>query len=121
MLSQHLSIPGDIKLLNDGLPTIVYNGVKNEVCGTVEYVKLDTTLPQSWLTDLYRRGITSVMVEGGAAVLQELIDTGMWDEARIETSPRKVGQGVTATHIEGRVQKQYPIDGNQITYLKIIT
>ena len=117
VLSQHLSIPSDLKLLTDGLPTIVYNDVKNEVCGPVEYVKLDTTRPQSWLTDLYRRGITSVMVEGGAVVLQELIDAGMWDEARIETSPRNVGQGVTAPHINGKQVAGYSLDGNTIVYL----
>ena len=117
VLSRQLSIPGNLKLLNDGLPTIVYNGVKNETCGVVEYVKMESDDPMAWLTDLYRRGVTSVMVEGGTQVLQQMIDAKAWDEARIEVSPRRVGQGTAAPVIEGRVQKQYLIDGNQITYL----
>lgn len=117
VLSRNLSIPQNLHLLTDGLPTIVYNGVKDEVCGTVQYVKMDTTNPRSWLTDLYRRGITSVMVEGGTQVLQALIDADLWDEARIEVSPRTVTQGVTAPTITGTQSSQYLIDGNTITYL----
>ncbi len=117
VLSRQLSIPGNLRLLHDGMPTIVYNGVKNETIGVVEYVKMDSDDPMAWLTDLYRRGVTSVMVEGGTRVLQQMIDARTWDEARIETSPRRVGQGITAPVIKGRIEKQYLIDGNQITYL----
>ncbi len=117
VLSRQLSIPDNLKLLNDGMPTIIYNSMKNETRGAVEYVKMDTSDPQIWLTDLYRRGITSVMVEGGTDVLQQMIDAGAWDETRIEVSPRRVGQGTAAPSIKGCAQKQYLIDGNQITYL----
>ena len=117
VLSRQLSIPDNLRLLHDGMPTIVYNGVKNETIGVVEYVKMDSDDPMAWLTDLYRRGVTSVMVEGGTRVLQQMIDARTWDEARIETSPRRVGQGITAPVIKGRIEKQYLIDGNQITYL----
>ena len=117
VLSRRLSIPDNLKLLNDGKPTIVYNGVENEKRDAVEYVKMDTTDPVAWLTDLYCRGITSVMVEGGADVLQQMIDARAWDEARIEVSPRRVGQGTAAPTIKGNVQAQYLIDGNKITYL----
>lgn len=117
ILSRHLSIPDDLNLLNDGLTTIVYNGVKSETVGPVEYVKMDTADPRCWLEDLYRRGVTSVMVEGGTQVLQGLIDAGFWDEARIEISPRRVGQGVTAPVIDGRPVARYLIDGNTITPL----
>ncbi len=117
ILSRHLSIPDDLNLLNDGLPTIVYNGVKSETVGPVEYVKMDTPEPRCWLEDLYRRGVTSVMVEGGTRVLQGLIDAAIWDEARIETSPRRVGHGVPAPVIDGRTVTRHLIDGNTITYL----
>lgn len=117
VLSSQLSIPDNLKLLNDGMPTIIYNSVKSETRGAVEYVKMDTSNSLMWLTDLYRRGITSVMVEGGTDVLQQMIDARAWDEARIEVSPRRVGQGIAAPAIKGSAPKLYLIDGNQITYL----
>lgn len=117
ILSRNLSIPDNLNLLTDGLPAIVYNGVKNETVGAVEYVQLDTASPQAWLEDLYRRKVTSVMVEGGTRVLQDMIEAGVWDEARIETSPRRVGQGVVAPHITGHQIVHRVIDGNSITLL----
>ena len=117
ILSGKLSITGNLNLLTDGHPTIVYNGLKNETCDAVEYVKLDTSDPKVWLEDLYRRGVTSVMVEGGTQVLQGLIDAGAWDEARIETSPRRVGHGVAAPHITCRPVSRHFIDGNTITLM----
>lgn len=117
VLSSSLSIPDNLNLLTDGLPTIVYNAVKDETRGAVQYVKMDTSSPLSWLEDLYRRGITSVMVEGGTRVLQGLIGAGVWDEARIEVSPRRVGQGVCAPQLDGIQVAQYHLDGNTITYL----
>ena len=117
VLSHHLSTPDNLNLFNDGLPTIVYNGVKSEVNGVVEYVRTDTADPATWLEDLYRRGVTSVMVEGGTRVLQQMIDARAWDEARIETSPRRVGQGVAAPDIDGRVAASHLIAGNTITTL----
>lgn len=117
VLSRHLSLPGDINLLNDGLPTIVYNGEKEEEQGCVKYVQLDTANPMAWLEDLHHRGVTSVMVEGGTNVLQQLIDAGIWDEARVEVSPRTVGQGTPAPHIEGQVTSHHLIGNNEITTL----
>ncbi len=114
VLSRNLSLGGNLRLLTDGQPTIVYNDVKNEVAGAVEYVKTDTSQPRLWLQDLYRRGVTSVMVEGGAQVLQSLLDAGLWDEARIEVSPRRVGQGVAAPPIDGLRSACYRVDGNSI-------
>ena len=117
VLSRHLSIPEDINLLNDGLPTIVYNGVKSEERGSVTYVKMDTSDPRSWLEDLYRRGVTSVMVEGGTDILRQMIAAGTWDEARIETSPRLVGHGVPAPAINATCRSRVILDGNTITLL----
>lgn len=116
ILSRNLSIPDNLNLLTDGLPTIIYNEEKSEVIGPVEYVKLDTTDPHCWLSDLYRRKVTSVMIEGGAVVLQDLIDRGIWDEARIEVSTRRVGYGVAAPHIASKPAIHYHIDGNTIIY-----
>ena len=43
------------------------------------------------LDELFSRGITSVMVEGGAAVIKSFLDSGLWDCARIEISPLILG------------------------------
>lgn len=43
------------------------------------------------LAGLYRRNITSLLVEGGAMVLRSFIEAGLWDAARVETAPFSLG------------------------------
>lgn len=68
------------------------------------------------LDRLYKDGITSLLVEGGAAVLRSFIDADLWDVARVETSPDVFGdRGVAAApQIDRRPIKTYDLDGNRI-------
>ncbi len=43
------------------------------------------------LCRLRAEGVTSLLVEGGAALLRSFIDSGLWDEARIEVAPEELG------------------------------
>lgn len=70
--------------------------------------------------DLYKNfGITSLMVEGGAKLLQSFIDTGLFDEIRIETSPIIIGEGIAAPALPRlRMTGQTKILNNLITSYK---
>ena len=50
---------------------------------------------------LVREKIQSLIVEGGACLLNSFIVAGLWDEAFIETSEIGLGQGVKSPHIGG--------------------
>lgn len=115
VLDRNLSIPSDCKLLNDGGKTLIYNEKKEAIVGNVEWTKLNTTEPETWLRDLYSRGITSVMVEGGANVLQQLLNAGIWNEIRIETAPVALGGGIKAPQVDMDGATRQEIDGNIIT------
>ncbi len=56
------------------------------------------------LEALYNLQIPSVLIEGGAKLLQSFIDKGLWDEARIITNEQMIiGDGLPApvlTHHE---------------------
>ena len=118
VLDRRLSIPGDCKLFTDGGKTLVYNEMKSEIKGNVEWVKLDTAEPDTWLRDLYSRGVTSVMVEGGANVLQQLIDAGIWNEIRIETAPVILGGGIKSPVVDLGKSTSQIIDGNTVSVVK---
>jgi len=68
------------------------------------------------LAALYSRGITSVLVEGGARVLQSFIDAGLWDAIRIERGTTNIGGEVKAPRLSGdcRVKTTQIIDNNTI-------
>ena len=69
------------------------------------------------LTELYEQGIQSLLVEGGSKTLQGFIDEGLWDEARIETAPLRLGSGVKAPKIEGKKAQKLLIEGNTIALI----
>lgn len=69
------------------------------------------------LTELYDKGVQSLLVEGGRETLQGFIDRGLWDEARIETSPQRLGFGVKSPQIEGKIGQKLLIDGNTIALI----
>ncbi|MBQ7571833.1 MAG: bifunctional diaminohydroxyphosphoribosylaminopyrimidine deaminase/5-amino-6-(5-phosphoribosylamino)uracil reductase RibD [Bacteroidaceae bacterium] len=71
----------------------------------------------SLLTLLYEQGVQTLLVEGGAQTLQSFIDQGLWDEARIETSPQALGDGIPAPHITGKKGEKLLIGGHIIAYI----
>ena len=69
------------------------------------------------MDELYRRGIQSLLVEGGRETLQSFIDTDLWDEARIETAGFNIENGIKAPQIKGCEGEKLLIDGNSIQYI----
>ena len=98
-IDRHKSLPQTLHLLDGSTPTVVY---------THESL-------QEILDDLYGRGIQSLLVEGGARLLQSFIDAGLWDDARIETAPTCLGQGIAAPLLaEEQLQSQQNYGGHII-------
>lgn len=77
-------LPEYVHLKNRMEPTVIYN------TGDINRI----------LDDLYKRGVQSLMVEGGAQLLQHFIDAGLWDEARVEIAPFVLGSGVPAPRMK---------------------
>ncbi|MBD5200941.1 MAG: bifunctional diaminohydroxyphosphoribosylaminopyrimidine deaminase/5-amino-6-(5-phosphoribosylamino)uracil reductase RibD [Bacteroidales bacterium] len=64
--------------------------------GNVLVVPAGRTLAESVELLYKERGITSLIVEGGAALLNSFLDSGLWDSLRVETAPVILGGGVAA-------------------------
>ena len=104
-LDRHNVLPVDSRIFSDDAPTIVYR---------------DNTDWQYIIQDLAQRNISSVLVEGGATLLQHILDSGIYDEVHIEVSRFTMSQlagsdqvGVAAPNYALRSSAQL-IDGNQV-------
>lgn len=70
--------------------------------------------------DMLRRlraeGVTSLLVEGGAVLLRSFIDSGLWDEARIEVAPEELGDSgsTKAPLIPAMPESVETIDGHKV-------
>lgn len=101
VLDEHARVPAGSRLFTDGLPTLLVTGEATDypvLPPSVEVVRLPfgQALIPALLDELYRRRLQHLLVEGGAALLQSFIDSGYWDEARVETGPMRLDEGVAA-------------------------
>lgn len=105
LIDKELQVPEGAHLFDGTQTTICYNFKRQEVKNLVEFVKLDPVedLMKHILEDMYERKIQSVIIEGGAGLLNSFIQKGLWDEARIFRSKQEFGIGVEAPYIRGKL------------------
>ena len=85
VLDMDLKLPASLKLFNAKRRTVIFNKIKHEEKDHLIYYQVteDVNLVHQIVNALYQMKIQSVIVEGGARILQSFIDEEMWDEARI--------------------------------------
>lgn len=92
-----LRIPPGHSLLDSSQVTLIYNYNKTASIKNTQWIK---TGKQKFLeeivSDLYKKEIQSVMVEGGAQLINSFIVKSLWDEARIFISDKTFGDGIKA-------------------------
>lgn len=88
VVDTQLRLPSSLKLFNKEVRTIVFNYLKHEEHEKLSYYQItnDVSIVHQIVHALYQMKIQSVLVEGGARLLQSFIDENMWDEARIITN-----------------------------------
>ncbi|MFT3680898.1 MAG: bifunctional diaminohydroxyphosphoribosylaminopyrimidine deaminase/5-amino-6-(5-phosphoribosylamino)uracil reductase RibD [Ferruginibacter sp.] len=88
VIDNDLKLPASLHLFDGSVPTIVFNKMKEETGGTIQYYKLDDSQNDlgQILETLFRLKIQSVLIEGGAALIQSFINSNYWDEARVITN-----------------------------------
>ncbi len=109
VLSHRGALSVKARLFHDALPIEVVSHQGGPVSpllrdnGTLTWTaaQANENLVLAALRSLHKKGITSVLVEGGAETLGSFLSLGLWDEARIITSPRSMGTGKPAPRIDG--------------------
>ena len=95
ILDPNNRIPKNSNLYNDKQKTILFNKktIKSEN-PLKNHVLLQPFNLKSFFNYCYEKEIQSIIVEGGRKTLQNFIDKGYWDEARVFTSNKKLNQGI---------------------------
>lgn len=98
VLDRRLALPHSLNVFNDEAPTWVINEEKNAQQGNISYIKLsfDEILLTRIMEKLYDAGKLSLIVEGGAALLQSFMNLGLWDEARVFHTENLLQDGIMA-------------------------
>jgi diaminohydroxyphosphoribosylaminopyrimidine deaminase/5-amino-6-(5-phosphoribosylamino)uracil reductase len=84
-------------------PDIIFTHNHDVFLPHAEKVKLDKNVSSSLQIAgyLFRSGIQSLFIEGGATVLNHFISSGIWDEAKIFTGTALFKDGIKAPVING--------------------
>ena len=104
-LDRHDVLSKDSRIFSDEAPTIVYR---------------ENTDWQYVLSDLANRNVHSILVEGGAILLEHILDSGLYDEVHVEVSkhslPQVDGRKVRGVAAPNYIFRTSPtiIDGNKI-------
>lgn len=95
-------LSANYRLTDGSIEVLIYNELKSEKQGLTEWVNVGGTndFLKAVLDDLYARKIQSLMVEGGATLLNLFLAEGIWDELVIFVNPDlKFGHGIAAPSI----------------------
>lgn len=114
VLDRKLRLPVSSSVYDGSVPTLVFMGNnasasqrKPELQSipelellTIDFAK---SIEQQVLTELYQRGVLSVIVEGGAALINNFVRKNLWDESRVFVGNTFFGDGVKAPNLTGEL------------------
>ncbi len=96
--SPKLSVDRDSELFKTG-KTLIYCNEPGEEFENYSVITIAGEGIKAMLSDLHRKGIHSVLVEGGPTLLQEFLTENLWDEAIVLKSNTNWNAGIKAPWI----------------------
>jgi diaminohydroxyphosphoribosylaminopyrimidine deaminase / 5-amino-6-(5-phosphoribosylamino)uracil reductase len=115
-----LRLPLSLKMFDGVNKTVVFNKLRDEDHVNLRYYRINPreSLPKQVIRALRELKIQSLLVEGGAQLLQTFIDEGIWDEARVITNPTlTIGKGIAAPVLRSaRMEEHANAGGDLIQY-----
>jgi diaminohydroxyphosphoribosylaminopyrimidine deaminase / 5-amino-6-(5-phosphoribosylamino)uracil reductase len=112
-----LRLPFSLKIFDGVNKTIVFNKLRDEKHLNFRYYRIDpdSSLPKQVIRALRELKIQSLLVEGGAQLLQTFINEGVWDEARVITNPSLIiGNGIAAPVLRSARMIRYENAGGDL-------
>jgi len=120
VVDPQVSLPTDLSLFDRTAPLLVLNTVKDAEVGAITYQKISRSEIPEILSALKSRNIGSVIVEGGAALLNSFLASGLWDEARVITNKGLfIGKGLSSPKMpDGEMASRIILGQEEIIFLR---
>ncbi len=104
LIDQTLRLPRPLlHLFDNEIQTYVFTAREKKSSEKVTYITIDfdKDILHQITKELYKRDLTTLLVEGGSSLHQSFIDSNLWDEIHIERSRDTLIRGVPAPQIRG--------------------
>lgn len=94
--------------------------IKEEIAKNVRLkgLNFDQRVPDQIVDDLWRSGLQSVIIEGGAQTLNGFIDSGLWDEARVFIGRSLFQEGIRAPRLDDFPRKEQGIGDDRLLWIR---
>lgn len=120
VIDKDLQLPNDLQLFSSDAPTLVLHDQthqpKQKQHLKFEAINFKMSVVKQLAEILHRRGIQSLIVEGGQQTLQHFIDSDCWDEARVFNSTSYLRDGVKSPQLDLKPRRTEWILDNQLNY-----
>jgi diaminohydroxyphosphoribosylaminopyrimidine deaminase / 5-amino-6-(5-phosphoribosylamino)uracil reductase len=113
-------IQENFNIKNDFANSIIFTQKVKENTKNITYIYFSNqdNLCEVILETLYKKGIQSVIIEGGNITLQQFINQNLWDEARVFQGPSNLISGTISPTISGKIISHQLIKEDQLTILR---
>lgn len=101
IIDRNLRLKQELHVFDQKRLTLVYNCMKDEKLNNLVFIKIERkNFLHQLFADLHDRSIQSVIIEGGSTLLNQIIELGLWDEARVFKSERLFHKGIAAPKLQ---------------------
>ena len=110
-------IPAEYNILDDSISTWVFGPQRDGQFDRTEFIPTGYPVSLSDLLErLYQTNRATLLVEGGAYVLNQFIESGLWNEIRQIESPNTLGGGVQAPFLPAglNLKEQFQLGSDRI-------
>ncbi|OAB78516.1 bifunctional diaminohydroxyphosphoribosylaminopyrimidine deaminase/5-amino-6-(5-phosphoribosylamino)uracil reductase [Cochleicola gelatinilyticus] len=120
ILDRTLKIPKDAAIYDSNAPTLIITEQKREAVQniTFETIVFSETLAKQICAIAYKHNIQSILIEGGAKMLQTFIDENLWDEAFVFTGATQFKTGISAPLLSEELVSETILKDDLLTYYK---
>lgn len=118
IIDKENKLPYSLRVFNSEASTIILNEHTNNKKENVEFVAIDfKNFFSSFASEMLKRAIQSVIVEGGKNTLSKFLANYYWDEARVIIGNKTFGKGLSAPIIENEpISKEAILDNILLIY-----
>ncbi len=117
-------IPTTHALISDDFPSLILNTkFRDETLAAdkeqwiIDFEEGDWL--EAFLSRLYNeKKVGRLLIEGGTYTINKFLKQGLWDQAYIITAPVKLGDGVKAANVAGRLEDSFLLHEDKVDVIK---
>ena len=106
----------NFNIFNEDAETIIFHYGESKTLKNIKYLNIGNNMKlkngqilENIMKTLYQKEISSILIEGGTTILQNLININLWDEVRTFSNTKNLKNGVKAPKINWKNERKQKV------------